>query len=477
VHGVETETGALDPSIATLAEVLRARGYRTYGVYSAPYLEPHWGFGRGFEEYQAIYGADVLAASARAAEIRAQVEQAAAAGDWQRYDELKWKQVTIDKALNESSETAVTSADIAAAVTAQLERFAREGRRWFVFAHFFDAHCDYVPPPPYDRRFDPDYTGSITGKGCMKDPAIGWPAPDRPGGFVRTIGDRDLEHVVALYEGEVAWVDSHVATILGALDRLGLAAATLVIVTSDHGEEFFEHAGLGHRRTLYEEVVRVPMLLRLPGVLPAGAAVHGPVSLTDVFPTVLEILGLPADGRPGSASFLPLIQGTAEVATRSVLARLVMMFEGEVEVEAAGRVTLRQIVVQDAFRKGPIKVTRTRSWPQFPTGLAAGLEAILRSEADAQYARERLRWIDVERFPTEPEEQHSTRFADDGVRAVHADFRREYAGLLRLRSRARQGSPLPENIRRNLESLGYVDATATALFPEPDVVLPPPREG
>jgi arylsulfatase A-like enzyme len=475
VHGVETEVGTLDPSIPTLAEILKRHGYRTAGVYSAPYLEPHWGFGRGFDEYRAAYAPDVVAASDRAAQIRAEVAKVAAAAEWARYDALKREEVQVVADLNKRSETAITSDAVTAAATAEIEDLARDGSPWFVFAHFFDPHCDYVPPPPYDKRFDPDYTGSATGEGCLGGDWVGRRDPDRPGGLIREIGDRDLEHVVALYEGEVAWVDAHVATLLARLDALGLARSTLVIVVSDHGEEFFEHGNIGHRHDLDEEAVRVPILLRLPGVLPAGAAVPGPVSLTDVLPTVAEILGLPPPATPAATSFLPLIRGKADAATRSVLFRLVMMFAGDVQVDAGDHVPLRQVMVEDAFRRGPIKVTRTRRWPQFPADVAPALKAALQKEAAAQYEREELRWIDLERFPTERDDEHSTGFTDAAARAALDAFRREYTAL--AGSRRRHESPLPENVRLRLESLGYVDTRSGPEFPEPDVVLPPPRSG
>src|SRR3989442_3169573 len=352
VHGVETEVGTLDASSRTMAEILKEHGYHTAGVYSAPYLETHWGFGRGFDSYQAVYGPDVVAAAARALEARARVETAAAAQDWQRYDELKLAEVAIDQELNRSSETAVTSDQVTAAVTSQIEAFARDGRPWFVFAHFFDAPCDYVPPPPYDTRFDPDYTGTATGKPSLSGEWVGGPDASRPGGFTRTIGDRDLEHVVALYEGEVAWVDVHVGALMHALDASGLAEKTLVIVVSDHGEEFFDHGNIGHRHTLYEEVVRGPMRLRLPRVLPPGAAVRGPGPLTDLLPTVLDILGLSPAPMPGASGFLPLIRGAAQPGTPEGLYPLVMMFAGDVQVDAAAHVTIPDVIVQDAFRRG-----------------------------------------------------------------------------------------------------------------------------
>jgi hypothetical protein len=181
-----------------------------------------------------------------------------------------------------------------------------------------------------------------------------------------------------------------------------------VIVVSDHGEEFFDHGRLGHRHTLYEESIRVPLLLRLPAVLPADVSVRGPVSLTDVVPTVLDILGLPGQDHRASTSFLPMVRSGADGADRSVLARLVMMYEGQAHAGAGDPITFRQVVVQDVFRTGPIKITRTRSWPQLPSALPPDLQEVL-SEAAAQYAREQLRWIDIERFP-ERDEEHVSDF-------------------------------------------------------------------
>src|SRR5439155_1760236 len=313
----------------------------------------------------------VVAAAARALEARAKVETAAAAQDWQRYDELKLAEVAIDQELNRSSETAVTSDQVTAAVTSQIEAFARDGRPWFVFAHFFDAHCDYVPPPPYDTRFDPDYTGAATGKECLSGEWVGGPDPSRPGGFIRAIGDRDLDHVIALYEGEVAWVDAHVGAIMHALEASGLAEKTLVIVVSD-----------------------------------------------------------------------------------------------DVEVDAAAHVTIRDVMVQDAFRRGAIKITRTRMWPQFPAGVAPDVKAAFQAEAAAQYAREEVRWIDVQRAPGEPGDGHSMRFTDPSVRAALDAFRREYTELATLRRR--HTSPLPLNVRLKLVSLGSVSRGSGPSFPEPD---------
>jgi hypothetical protein len=136
-------------------------------------------------------------------------------------------------------------------------------------------------------------------------------------------------------------------------------------------------------------------------------------------------------------------------------------------------VTLRQIMVQDAFRKGPIKITRMRMWPQFPANTAPELRAMFQAEAARQYDAEQIVWVDVERFANEPADRHSSDFTDQRARAALDLFRRQYETIVAARSR--HESPLPENVRLRLESLGYVQKSSGPEFPEPDVVLPPPR--
>jgi hypothetical protein len=474
-HAVETENGVLDPAIPTLAEMLSRNGYRTIGIYSAPFLDPHWGFGRGFDSYTPVYGAEEAAASERNERLRHDSETAAAAGDWPRYDTLKRQQAEAARALDDSSERIVTSEQVASAAVTALETLAHADRQWFLFAHFFDAHCDYVPPPPYDTRFDPDYRGTFTGENCMGGPTVGTPDPKNPGALLRTLGDRDLEHAFALYEGEVGWVDDHLGTILRALDRTGMASTTLVIVVADHGEEFFEHDGLGHRRTLYDEVVRVPMALRLPGVLPAGRTVTGPVSLTDLVPTVLDVLGLPAASTVGAPGFGAALHG-GEAVGHAVLLRTVVMFGGTATIDQGTPVALRQVVVQDGFRTGDVKITRRRSWPQFEADLAPDVEAVLQREAAAQYGTETLRWIDVAHSPSEPAPAWSSDFSTPAMRTALAAFHNAYAAALARRPAEQRTSAVPHNIRTRLESLGYVAREAGPAFPEPDLVLPPPGD-
>lgn len=144
-------------------------------------------------------------------------------------------------------------------------------RTFFLFLHTYQVHAPYSPPESYRDLFK-DVPG--------QEP----PAP---------------REAALAYDQEARYADDHIGPFLGKLAQLGLSDRTIVIITADHGEEFGEHGGMGHGRNLYQEVLRVPLVIAAPGLL-APAEVTAPVSLLDVAPTVLDLLGLePIRGHRG----------------------------------------------------------------------------------------------------------------------------------------------------------------------------------
>jgi arylsulfatase A-like enzyme len=261
VHGVELDHMSLPGAVPTLAARLRQAGYRTKGIYSGPYLHPVFGFSNGFDEYEGVFGEN--GALVRGIE--------AATSDFDR------RRAILEA--NRSAHRTVTSPAVTDKAIEYIGRPA--GEPFFLFLHYFDVHYDYIPLESVWRRFDPDYDGTLTGDGFVKNPRI-HPRMD----------SKDLAHLKALYDGEIFFTDQHVGRLLDALEERGLAGRTLVVVTSDHGEEFFEHGRKGHRRTLHDEVLRVPLILRLPGGIPAGIRVDGLARHVDLAPTILSLLGI-----------------------------------------------------------------------------------------------------------------------------------------------------------------------------------------
>jgi arylsulfatase A-like enzyme len=147
-----------------------------------------------------------------------------------------------------------------------------QDRAFFLFLHTYQVHGPYSPPERYTTLFREE------------------PGREPPG------VPRDS---ALAYDQEARYTDDHVGPFLAHLARIGLAERTIVIITSDHGEEFGDHGRMGHGRTLHQEVLRVPLVIAAPGVL-APAQVTTPVSLLDVAPTILDLLGLaPTAGQRG----------------------------------------------------------------------------------------------------------------------------------------------------------------------------------
>jgi arylsulfatase A-like enzyme len=125
---------------------------------------------------------------------------------------------------------------------------------------------------------DPEYRGTADGRDFETGSSVHAGMPRR-----------DLDHVIALYDAEIRFTDSQIGVLVDEVKALGLLDRTLVVITADHGEEFFEHGKKGHRKALYDESVRVPLIMRYPPLVPSGRRVGSQVRLVDVAPTILAV--------------------------------------------------------------------------------------------------------------------------------------------------------------------------------------------
>jgi arylsulfatase A-like enzyme len=289
-HGCYDTDRALANSRTTLAERLESMGYATAGFFSGPYLHPVFGLAQGFDTY--VDCTSYAELSMRTAASTGTVE---------------------DNAIENESHRDVTNPRLTEAVRRWLQSHHEE-RPFFLFAHMWDVHFDYIPPAPYDTMFDPDYAGDVTGDDFYFNEKIH-----------AKMSPRDLEHVVALYDGEIAWTDMHLGRILDEIDALGLRESTIVVIVSDHGTEFFEHGGKIHRRTLFDEVIRVPMIVRAPGRVKPGTRVAEQVRLIDVVPTVLDLLGVARPRDVMGQSVVPLVEGRPLAEDNLAISELLTM--------------------------------------------------------------------------------------------------------------------------------------------------------
>jgi len=147
---------------------------------------------------------------------------------------------------------------------------------------------------------------------------------------------RDLEHLVARYDGAIRFVDSELARLVERLDELDLEENTLVVVTGDHGEEFYEHGMKTHRHQLFLESVSVPLILRWPAGLPSGKVVEGNTGLVDVVPTLLSAARLTPDAPTMGRDLIALAHGRGSGSAPSYLSELIAFDEGPVPLRLVG---------------------------------------------------------------------------------------------------------------------------------------------
>lgn len=312
-HQVEHDDFMVDPLRATLPEAFQRDGYATGGAFSGPYLDPRYGFGRGFDDYRS--------GMTTPAEFAAMVKQEDAKRRAQGRPPLQPRDV--EQMRDRLSHWDLTSPRVNA--------FAREfladhgDGRFFLFLHYFDAHYDYLPDrgdPELPARFDPGYRGDYHGENWYfdADRVMSWPSQEQPWAE-RRIGERDLQHALALYDAEIHWVDRHVGEVLDLIAAAGLEDETIVIVLSDHGDEFFDHGSIGHRSTLHAELLHVPLIVRVPGVGQSGQRVPALARITDVAPSLLDWCGLPPLPDAQGASLRALVE-TGRSDGRTALHRI-----------------------------------------------------------------------------------------------------------------------------------------------------------
>jgi arylsulfatase A-like enzyme len=269
-HSEVSFSARLPKDRLTLAELLSAQGVHTGGFVANAVAGSLFGFDRGFTDFQEVF------------------------------------------------RTLGSSGDVFRKVVPGWLRQNRD-RRFFAYVHFREPHFPYDPEPPFDTRFGPD--GPIP-KAVRRDSRF---FQDVNQGR-RPFSEEEREHLVRLYDGNLAFADQEVGALVRSLADEGLLEKTVVIVAADHGEELLEHGWIGHNVQVYEPTVRVPLVIRFPkGAGQSGKRVAALTDLLDVAPTIADIFGV--RGKGGSErefqgrSLLPVLLGAPgkpAVLSRSV---------------------------------------------------------------------------------------------------------------------------------------------------------------
>jgi arylsulfatase A-like enzyme len=261
-HGARGLLSHLSEGNTTLAEVLQGEGYATAAFVSNTFLHPRQGFAQGFDVYD--------------------------------NPEERW------------------SGDSAPGVTQAAVKWLathRGDKPFFLWVHYVDPHWLYDPPPPWDRAFGRPYDGRFTLYDELKAGRI----TEGQINFGHVVDAAAAAHLTNLYDGEIGYTDAAVGALL---ERLATVEGPLLtVLVADHGESLGEHDYRGHGDYLYEDGLRIPLMVRYPGVVAAGVREHGAALNIDVAPTILALAGIrPLEGVEGHPLLTRGAGGVAKAA-------------------------------------------------------------------------------------------------------------------------------------------------------------------
>lgn len=374
-HQVYYDDESMDPSLITLADVLRERNFYCAAFTGGGFVSSVYGFSKGFDSYSDDAGSVFRQDSAE--HLFSMVS--------------RWLESHKDKS-------------------------------FFLFLHTYQPHNPYACPYPYKTMFleegaqwrHLDLTSFLGGK---------------PGIF-RELTEDQRRNVIGLYDGEIRYTDEKlIGPLIERLKEIGIYDQTLIVFTSDHGEEFYDHGGWGHGHSLYNESLKVPLVIKFPGSLHRGQRISSFVSLVDVFPTILEeigadVEGLEIDGR----SLLSLIRGK-EKGEREFLA------------DIAPNILDSHIPQRIAMNKGEVKLILNKRFTR------EDLEFF----DDVPPSLDPVEIYDLSQDPSEQNNiaSHRAELANQIIERINQIYRE-------AKKRNTKKLEIDEELRKQLKALGYI---------------------
>ena len=282
--GSEDATTLTD-NLRMLAEILSEHGYLTVGFNTNPHLGSANNFSQGFEEYESFW--DYLTAARKHRSHPLQVAYPPA-------------ETVFDRVVDRASSLG--------------------DRPFFLFIHLMEPHSPYLPPEDFAREFDRDFSdrtdleiNDAVYHQLLKQRGKLGRAATYPSHTDLGIDQNTFrEHLLGLYEGEIKYCDREIQRLVSLLREHSLMDNTLVVITADHGEEFFDHGYVMHHlhSAIAEELIRIPLIIRPPGGIRDGRRIDDLVRMVDFAPTILDYVGLADESvHMDGHSLRPLVKG------------------------------------------------------------------------------------------------------------------------------------------------------------------------
>lgn len=265
-HGADAEHLWLDDGFQTIAEVLRLHGYKTFAYSNNPFISHRNNTAQGFDTLKATAGKRYE--GMELAE-RLRIHRAV------RFVQKNLRMDQGAQSTNKVVKSWITDANQTEAP-------------FFIFINYMEAHDPYQPPKSYA---EPYLSKSISFSEAME---VNQDEAATISGKVQ-ISDKDLDVLRALYDGEISYLDFRIGQLVDYLRELNILDNTVLIINADHGENFGDHNLMEHILCVYDTLLHVPLVIRYPALFEAGSRVGEQVQLTDIYPTILDIVGIDWD--------------------------------------------------------------------------------------------------------------------------------------------------------------------------------------
>jgi arylsulfatase A-like enzyme len=396
--------------VETIAETLSDAGFDTGGFNAANgFLTEHWGYDDGFDEFEPFVASVGSSLYSRYLATHPTVEA------WLQLATSPVRRISSRLRGNSDDRPFLDTSRMFDVEHAATEFVEQADGPFFLWVHYMDAHTPYVPAPRYIREVSSDRVGTHRMLHAHTRTGLGW-----------DVGERTLADLRTLYQAAVRQVDASVGRLLDTLSANDIADDTAVVVAGDHGEEFQEHGHLAHYPKLYDELIRVPLVVDVPGA--EGRRIDGQVGLDDVPPTVTALLDVDAPGEWAGTSLAPSVLDGAAPADDPV-----------VSVTVRGDDVTSQPIPRSLDDGDLLVSVRDRDWTYVENVDTETTELYYRPDDPTQQT-------DLSTDPTEEAEAVVERFAP----LVDA-----HAALLRDRAERSTTDEVGDDLGARLEALGY----------------------
>ena len=275
-HGVLGKNLYLDEEVPTVAEIFSSKGYETLGICKNPWVSAQTGLHRGFKKFVSTLSRSHLDRfSSRLS--------------------LGWITFCLETDIRFMAYHWAYQVRLFQEITRWILNSQKRNKPFFIFVNYLGAHTPYDPPQPFKRKFEKIHNRN-TDLQKIRDvfnSRHGYPYVAKKS----EVSEKEWDTLKSWYDGEIAYIDFFLGKLFDYLKERELYDNTFIVITSDHGENFGEHELANHLFCLYDTLLHVPLVMKFPRYVSVSARIPDIVSTIDIFPTLLNILGVKTKGK------------------------------------------------------------------------------------------------------------------------------------------------------------------------------------